>query len=248
MRVAALYDVHGMLPRSRRCSRRSSGRASTRSCSAATSRRARSRARRSRSLRALERRCTSAATATRARRRRRTRDGTPATALGRASALDGDGELELRSPAAARRSTVDGSTRVLFCHATPRATTSIDHASRRPTSASPRPRRASRSGVVVCGHTHMQFDRTVGGARWINAGPSACRTRARSRAFWAILEAGRRVPAHAVRRRARGAAIRRLRLARRARRSSTENLRRAVHAPSRRPPLRARRGRAGQRD
>jgi predicted phosphodiesterase len=58
---------------------------------------------------------------------------------------------------------------VLFCHATPRNDTEIFT------------RRTSEERlvpifdgldvpVVVCGHTHMQFDRTIGGVRVVNAG------------------------------------------------------------------------------
>lgn len=70
---------------------------------------------------------------------------------------------------------------VLFCHATPRNDTEIF------TRLTPEERLVPIFGtagadVVVCGHTHMQFDRTVGRARVVNAGsvgmpigrPDAC--------------------------------------------------------------------------
>lgn len=58
---------------------------------------------------------------------------------------------------------------VLFCHATPRNDTEII------TVRTPEDRmRAVLAGVsqpfVVCGHTHMQFDRSVGDVRVVNAG------------------------------------------------------------------------------
>jgi predicted phosphodiesterase len=58
---------------------------------------------------------------------------------------------------------------MLFCHATPRNDTEIftrstDEARLAPAFAGVKER------VVVCGHTHMQFDRTVGSLRVVNAG------------------------------------------------------------------------------
>ena len=62
-----------------------------------------------------------------------------------------------------------GSGDVLFCHATPRNDTEIF------TRLTPEDRLLplfERLGVplVVCGHTHMQFDRTIGTTRVLNAG------------------------------------------------------------------------------
>jgi predicted phosphodiesterase len=58
---------------------------------------------------------------------------------------------------------------VLFCHATPRNETEIF------TKRTPEERLVPvfagvDASVVVCGHTHMQFDRTVGRLRVVNAG------------------------------------------------------------------------------
>jgi putative phosphoesterase len=58
---------------------------------------------------------------------------------------------------------------VLFCHATPRNDTEIF------TRLTPEGRLGPvfatvAADVVICGHTHMQFDRTVGGRRVVNAG------------------------------------------------------------------------------
>jgi putative phosphoesterase len=64
---------------------------------------------------------------------------------------------------------VDGLGEVLFCHGSPRSDEEIF------TVATPEERlRTIFTGVgqrvVVCGHTHMQFDRTVDGTRIVNAG------------------------------------------------------------------------------
>jgi len=58
---------------------------------------------------------------------------------------------------------------VLFCHATPRDdeeifTRSTDEARLLPIFA------AAQAEVVICGHTHMQFDRMVGNTRVVNSG------------------------------------------------------------------------------
>jgi putative phosphoesterase len=58
---------------------------------------------------------------------------------------------------------------VLFCHATPRSDTEIF------TRLTPDDRllpvfEGLDASVVVCGHTHMQFDRTIGRTRVVNAG------------------------------------------------------------------------------
>jgi len=78
--------------------------------------------------------------------------------------------------------------RLLFVHATPRNDTEIF------TRATPLPRLRrlfcdADADIVVCGHTHMQFDREVDGTRIVNAGsvgmafgePGAC---------WLLLESG----------------------------------------------------------
>jgi putative phosphoesterase len=58
---------------------------------------------------------------------------------------------------------------VLFCHATPRSDTEMF------TRLTPEDRllpvfQGLKVPVVVCGHTHMQFDRRIGGIRVVNAG------------------------------------------------------------------------------
>lgn len=58
---------------------------------------------------------------------------------------------------------------VLFCHATPRDENEV-FTRRTPGDALEKRFEGSRSDLVICGHTHMQFDRTVGGVRVVNAG------------------------------------------------------------------------------
>ena len=76
---------------------------------------------------------------------------------------------------------IDGLGEALFCHATPRNNTEVF--TRLTSEDRLRPAFAGvRSPVVVCGHTHMQFDRMVGRVRVVNAGsvgmpygpPGAC--------------------------------------------------------------------------
>ena len=64
---------------------------------------------------------------------------------------------------------IPGLGKVLFCHATPRSDTEIF------TRLTPDDRilpafAGIDAALVVCGHTHMQFDRTVGTLRVVNAG------------------------------------------------------------------------------
>ena len=76
---------------------------------------------------------------------------------------------------------VPGLGRVLFCHATPRSDREI--LTRLTPEAALAPAFSSvEADVVVCGHTHMPFDREIGGIRVVNAGsvgmpfgdPDAC--------------------------------------------------------------------------
>jgi len=75
----------------------------------------------------------------------------------------------LRSWPKTRRLKVDGLGEVLFCHGTPRSETEIF------TRLTPAERLVPvfedlDVDLVVCGHTHMQFDRTIAGTRVVNAG------------------------------------------------------------------------------
>ncbi len=81
---------------------------------------------------------------------------------------------------------VEGLGRTLFCHATP----SSDEA--RFTRLTPAAEVADllgdvEAGVVVCGHTHMQFERRVGPTRVVNAGSVGFAYETQPGAYWALL-------------------------------------------------------------
>lgn len=80
---------------------------------------------------------------------------------------------------------VDGLGRVLFCHASPRNDTDVFTVETQDERV-----RALLAGVdadvVVCGHTHMQFDRTVDEIRVVNSG-SVGMPYGVPGAFWAML-------------------------------------------------------------
>ena len=74
----------------------------------------------------------------------------------------------------------------LFCHGTPRSDEEIV------TRATPEGRMRDvlagvAEAVVVCGHTHVQFDRTVAGVRVVNAGSVGMPYEAELGAYWALL-------------------------------------------------------------
>lgn len=75
---------------------------------------------------------------------------------------------------------------VLFCHGSPRSDEEIL------TRISPDERVAAALAgvdetVVVCGHTHVQFDRRVAGRRVVNAGSVGMPYEAEPGAYWAVL-------------------------------------------------------------
>jgi putative phosphoesterase len=81
---------------------------------------------------------------------------------------------------------VDGLGSVLFCHATPRDDEQIF------TRISPDERwqevlHGVEADVVVCGHTHVQFDRRVGELRLVNAGSVGMPYEHEPGAYWALL-------------------------------------------------------------
>ena len=80
---------------------------------------------------------------------------------------------------------IDGLGPVLFCHSTPRSETEIF------TRLTPEERLVPildglGATAVVCGHTHMQFDRMIGKTRVLNAG-SVGQPFGAPGAFWALL-------------------------------------------------------------
>jgi predicted phosphodiesterase len=83
---------------------------------------------------------------------------------------------------------IDGLGDVLFCHATPRSDDELFTVQ-----TSERPLQpvfeAAQAPTVVCGHTHMQFDRRVGRVRVVNAG-SAGMAFGRTGADWLLLGPG----------------------------------------------------------
>jgi putative phosphoesterase len=83
--------------------------------------------------------------------------------------------------------------RVLYCHATPRNDTDIF------TEATPEERLVEifapvDADVVVCGHTHMQFDRTIAGKRVVNAGSVGMPYEDEPGAYWLLDLEHRRTP------------------------------------------------------
>lgn len=81
---------------------------------------------------------------------------------------------------------VDGLGEVCFCHATPRSDEEIV------TQATPdrhlrKVLARTNEAVVVAGHTHMQQDRRVDDVRWVNAGSVGMPYEGEVAAFWALL-------------------------------------------------------------
>jgi len=82
---------------------------------------------------------------------------------------------------------VEGLGDILFCHATPRSDEEIF------TSITPLERLQSiftgiEQRFVVCGHTHMQFERQVGSVRIVNAGSVGMPYADAPGAYWLLLE------------------------------------------------------------
>ena len=83
---------------------------------------------------------------------------------------------------------IDGLGDVLFCHATPRNDTDIF------TRVTPEERllpifASVKEEIVICGHTHLQFDRRIGKTRVVNAG-SVGMAFGRTGADWLLLGPG----------------------------------------------------------
>src|SRR5207248_5767334 len=81
---------------------------------------------------------------------------------------------------------VDGLGAAVFCHGSPRSDTEIVTR----VTADGRLREilfGIHDRVVVCGHTHQQFDRSVDGLRVINAGSVGVPYEGQPGAYWALL-------------------------------------------------------------
>lgn len=86
--------------------------------------------------------------------------------------------------------------RVLFCHATPQ--NDLDVFTERTPERSIAPQfRGVTAELVVCGHTHMQFERTIAGVRVVNSGSVGMAYEDAPGAYWTLLGPGverRRAP------------------------------------------------------
>jgi predicted phosphodiesterase len=81
---------------------------------------------------------------------------------------------------------IEGLGEVLFCHATPR--NDVDCFTRvTPEARVTRLFDGVTSPIIVCGHTHMQFDRTVGSLRILNAGSVGAPFAPPAGAHWLLL-------------------------------------------------------------
>jgi len=102
-----------------------------------------------------------------------------------AERLDGKRLALLESWPASLRVRLEGAGEVLFCHATPRNDTEIF------TRLTAEQRlldvfAPAAAALVLCGHTHMQFDRQVGESRVVNAG-SVGMPFGEAGAYWLLL-------------------------------------------------------------
>lgn len=102
--------------------------------------------------------------------------------------LDSEHARWLASWPSTRRMEIDGLGESRFCHATPRNDTDVF------TRFTPEDRllpifEGADAVVVVCGHTHMQFDRTIGEIRVVNAG-SVGMPFGEPGAYWLLLGPG----------------------------------------------------------
>jgi predicted phosphodiesterase len=81
---------------------------------------------------------------------------------------------------------VDGLGPVLFCHGSPRSDSDIVTAISGPDRVAPMLAGVSEA-TVVCGHTHVQFDRAVAGKRVVNAGSVGMPYEGSDGARWCLL-------------------------------------------------------------
>jgi putative phosphoesterase len=96
-----------------------------------------------------------------------------------------EGQLEtLRSWPTTRTIEVAGLGEVVFCHGSPRAD---DEILTRITPDEVIDEACEGAPIVVCGHTHVQYDRAVGRSRVVNAGSVGMPYEGRTAAYWALL-------------------------------------------------------------
>lgn len=108
-----------------------------------------------------------------------------------AAQLNDADEQQISSWPQTHRLHVEGAGDVLFCHATPRNDTEIFTSTT--SDEKLRPLFAPLNvAVVVCGHTHMQFDRMIGRTRVINAG-SVGMPFDEPGAYWLMIDSGMRL-------------------------------------------------------
>jgi diadenosine tetraphosphatase ApaH/serine/threonine PP2A family protein phosphatase len=81
---------------------------------------------------------------------------------------------------------IDALGEVLFCHSIP-SSDEIYFLETTAESVAAELLGVVREHVVVCGHTHMQFDRRVGATRVVNAGSVGMPYEAKPGAYWALL-------------------------------------------------------------
>jgi predicted phosphodiesterase len=80
---------------------------------------------------------------------------------------------------------VEGVGHVLFCHATP--LNDVDIFTDRTPEADIADQFAVDADLVVCGHTHTQFERTIGGVRVVNSGSVGMPYEDEPGAYWTLL-------------------------------------------------------------
>jgi predicted phosphodiesterase len=102
-----------------------------------------------------------------------------------ASQINADDEQLLRTWPRTLAKTIEGIGEVLFCHGTPRDENEIFTRLTAESAALPALSDVQ-ANLVVCGHTHMQFDRAIGHIRVVNAG-SVGMPFGRPGAYWLLL-------------------------------------------------------------
>ena len=106
-----------------------------------------------------------------------------------AGALDDGQRAFLRDLPPTTSIEVDELGLVLFCHATPRSDEEIV-TSLAPDDVVAEALAQTSEDVIVCGHTHAQFDRRVGSKRFVNAGSVGMPYENRPGAYWTLLGPG----------------------------------------------------------